>query len=183
MDRPLLILDLDETLVFATTEPIQTAHDLRILEYFVHKRPFLDEFLSRVFDWFDVAVWTSSGSLYAAELVPSIFPEPARLCFVWDSRRCTLRRNPVTGDFFNLKDLKKVKRRGYNLARILMIDDTPEKLSRQHGNHLAIAPFEGDPGDRELARLLPYLEWLSAQENFRKIDKSGWKKSPEREDR
>ena len=175
MDRSLLILDLDETLVYATKQAKDPGHDFRVLDYFVQKRPHLDEFLDRVFAWFDVAVWTSSGSSYAAELVPSIFPDPSRLQFVWDGGRCTIRRDPDANTFYNIKDLKKVKRRGYDLERVLMIDDTPRKLSRNYGNHLRIRAFEGDAGDRELSAVLPYLEWLSKQENFRSIDKRGWR--------
>ena len=174
MKRALLILDLDETLVYATKKP-KGGHDFKVLDYFVHKRPHLDEFLDKVFAWFAVAVWTSSGSSYAADLVPSIFSDPDRLEFVWDGRRCTLRRDPNDGTFYNIKDLKKVKRRGYNLGRVLMIDDTPRKLSRNYGNHLMLAEFEGDAMDRELLQVLPYLKWLSNQANFRRIEKRTWR--------
>lgn len=175
MDRALLILDLDETLVYATTERGEVDHDLQIFDYFVTKRPHLDEFLDRIFLWFDVAVWTSSGSSYAAQLVSGLFPDPDRLQFVWDGRRCTVRRDLSTDRYYTIKDLKKVKRRGYDLERVLMIDDTPRKLRRQYGNHLMLAAFEGDPDDRELLAVLPYLEWLSRQENLRTIDKRKWR--------
>ncbi len=69
MDRPLLILDLDETLVYATKKSADVGHDFRVLDYYVRKRPHLDEFLERIFDWFEVAVWTSAGGIYAAEVV------------------------------------------------------------------------------------------------------------------
>ncbi len=178
MDHPaLLILDLDETLVYATKKPSATNYDFQMLGYFVTKRPHLDLFLDRVFEWFQVAVWTSSGSDYASQLVPRIFTDPSALQFVWDGDRCTVRRDLDTETFFNIKDLKKVKRRGYRLERVLMIDDTPKKLSRNFGNHLALEVFEGDPDDRELLDVLPYLEWLSSQENFRVIDKRNWRQS------
>ncbi len=58
-----------------------------------------------------------------------------------------------------------------------MIDDTPRKLSRHYGNHLGLTVFEGDPDDRELLDVLPYLEWLRGQPNFRRIDKRGWRRA------
>lgn len=176
LDRALLILDLDETLVYATKERGDGGHDFQIFDYFVQKRPHLDRFLDRVFAWFDVAVWTSAGVDYAARLVARLFPDPARLQFVWDARRCTRRLDLATARYYTIKDLKKVKRRGYNLKRVLMIDDTPRKLSRHYGNHLMLAPFEGDTTDRDLLAVLPYLEWLSRQENFRAIDKCRWRR-------
>lgn len=175
MDRALLILDLDETLVYATHERGEIDPDFRLFDYYVKKRPHLDEFLDRIFALFDVAVWTSSGSSYAAQLVSRLFPDPDKLQFVWDVRRCTMRRDLVADRYYTIKDLKKVKRRGYKLERVLMIDDTPRKLRRQYGNHLMLAAFEGDPDDRELLAVLPYLEWLRGQENFRAIDKRNWR--------
>jgi RNA polymerase II subunit A small phosphatase-like protein len=176
MDRTLLIMDIDETLVYATEERGDADPDFQIFDYCVYKRPYLDEFLDRLFDWFDVAVWTSSGSSYAAELVARLFTDPDRLQFVWDERRCTVRRDLAMARYYTLKDLKKVKRRGYSLERVLMVDNTPRKLSRHYGNHLLLAPFEGDPTDRNLRAVLPYLEWLSQQQNLRSIDKRNWRK-------
>ena len=66
--RPLLILDLDETLLWATPNEPPT-HDFRAFHYYVTKRPHLDVFLASAFDWFDVAVWTSSGEHYAEAVV------------------------------------------------------------------------------------------------------------------
>lgn len=39
-----------------------------------------------------------------------------------------------------------------------MLDDTPQKLERNYGNHLRISPFEGDPDDSELANVVPFLD-------------------------
>jgi RNA polymerase II subunit A small phosphatase-like protein len=175
MDRPLLILDIDETLVYATREPQGPNCDFRLEEYFVTKRPCLEEFLDRIFRRYLVAVWTSASSSYAAQMVTHIFPDPTRLQFVWDRSRCTIRRELESNDFYIIKDLKKVKRRGFKLERVLMIDDTPRKPCRNFGNHLALTVFEGDTADRELPSVLPYLNWLSGQENFRVIEKRRWR--------
>ena len=94
-DRALLILDLDETLVYATREFIGTHCDFQILDYSVQKRSYLEQFLDRVFDWFRVAVWTSAGSIYASELVPKIFNDPAALQFVWGGDRIAADRRVV----------------------------------------------------------------------------------------
>jgi len=38
-----------------------------------------------------------------------------------------------------------------------IVDDSPEKVARQQRNHLQIAPFEGQAGDRELLSLSDQL--------------------------
>jgi carboxy-terminal domain RNA polymerase II polypeptide A small phosphatase len=71
--------------------------------------------------------------------------------------------------------LKKVKRMGYDLARVLVVDDTRHKVARNYGKAIYIAPFEGDPADEELPLLLKYLESLAGCHNFRAIEKRRWR--------
>ena len=174
MGRPLLILDLDETLVSASRKPGEH-YDFQVAEYYVVERPHLGHFLEQVCEWYAIAVWTSSGQSYADELVPRIFPTPARLEFCWAAPRCTRRYDLDLHQHYAVKDLKKVRRRGYHIERVLMIDDSPEKLERNYGNHLQISPFEGDRDDRELMAVLPFLQWLKEQPDFRTIEKRNWR--------
>jgi RNA polymerase II subunit A small phosphatase-like protein len=73
-----------------------------------------------------------------------------------------------------VKDLAKVKRRGYALESVLAVDDSPEKLRRHYGNLVRVRPWEGEPTDDELRRLSEYLVELRGAANFRAIDKRGW---------
>ncbi len=175
MELPLLILDLDETLVFARSLAVGRSWDFRATEYVVTKRPYLDQFLDTVFGWFRVAVWTSSGVEYAREVVQEVFVEPSRLAFLWTSARCTRRYDRESQQFYDIKNLTKVRRAGYRLEQVLIIDDSPEKLERNYGNHLWLRPFEGNSSDRELLDVLPYLDWIRYQSNFRKIEKRTWR--------
>src|ERR1700731_3842632 len=94
MDRHMLVLDLDESLVFATETPLERKPDFVFGPYAVYKRPFLAEFLAAVSQWFDLAVWSSAGSDYVNAIVSNVFPDRAALHFVWASDRCTHRFNP-----------------------------------------------------------------------------------------
>ena len=53
--------------------------------------------------------------------------------------------------------------------------DLRENARRNYGNHLRLHRFEGDPEDRELRDVLPFLDWLREQENFRTIEKRNWR--------
>lgn len=74
------------------------------------------------------------------------------------------------------KLLKKVRRRGYGVNRILIVDDTPEKVRNCYGNAIYPTPFLGDPSDRELGILTDYLRSLRDAANVRSIEKRQWQR-------
>ena len=172
----LLVLDLDETLVHATTTRLEREPDFAVGSYSVYKRPGLVEFLNSVAENYRVAVWTSSNELYAEAIVARVFPEGISLEFVWSRSRCTPRRNFSTDSYDWLKDLKKLKRKGYSLEEVLVVDDSPEKLVRSYGNLVPAHPYEGDLSDDELSWLSKYLGMLVPVQNVRRLEKRGWRK-------
>ncbi|MEM1007640.1 MAG: HAD family hydrolase [Myxococcota bacterium] len=180
MDRKLLILDLDETLIFAQETEHSTHSDFQCGHYHVQKRPHLDSFLTFCRKHFEVAVWTSSNASYATCIVQNIFPEGYPLSFVWSRSKCTTKFDEETWKTAYIKDLKKVKRLGYLLEQILIIDDSPKKLQRNYGNLIRIKPFEGDSRDDQLFALIGYLQQLRSVENVREIEKRGWYRHIER---
>jgi Dullard-like phosphatase family protein len=175
LNRPLLILDLDETLVWAADEQRPAVFDFKAFRYFVTKRPHLDTFLDRVFEWFEVAVWTSSDDLYASQIVSEVFADGARLRFVWTRSKCTERFDEETREPYYLKNLKKLKRQGFDLRRVLILEDSPEKVHRHYGNLICVRPFEGQPNDQELLDILPFLDWLRNQPDIRRVEKRNWR--------
>jgi len=174
-DKPLLILDIDETLVHATERQLGLRHDFLVGPYFVYKRPHLDRFLSDAAQLFRLAVWSSSSDGYIANVVGHILLGDLTLEFQWSRTQCVYRLDPEKREDVWLKDLRKVKRRGYDLDRVLIVDDEPAKLTRNYGNAIYVAPFEGNPNDSELPLLLKYLEGLCHTPNFRAIEKRGWR--------
>ncbi len=170
----LLLLDIDETLVFASEGEIDHSSDFQFSNFSVWKRPFLDEFLRYCFGRFSVAIWTSSTRDYAQEIVGNILNKDQELEFLWARERCTGRKNFETGEFKYLKDLKKIKRKGYDLDQTIMVDNTPGKLTRNYGNLVRLDDFVGDQNDRELKRLQNYLDDLAQVPNVRNVEKRGW---------
>jgi len=148
MDKKLLILDIDETMV---SSRYAGKGDFQVGPFVVTKRPFLDEFLAKVVEIYDLAIWTSSSSDYATGVIQEIIKHPLK--FLWTESRCTSRVDMETGERFHVKNLKKVKEDGYDLSSVLIVDDSPEKLKLNYGNLVRVPEFTGDPSDTVLKAL------------------------------
>ena len=171
----LLILDLDETLIYSTESTLAGAEDFIVDEYFVYKRPSLDKFLDFISPIYDVAIWTSSSEDYAQEVVKNIFPQYYPLKFIYGRTKCTLIFLWDQNEYIYAKNLSKLKKKKYSLEKILIIDDSPEKLKRNYGNHIRVEPIVGSNDDIELFRLIKYLEKIKLSENVRIIEKRSWR--------
>jgi RNA polymerase II subunit A small phosphatase-like protein len=183
-DRTLLILDLDETLIHATETMLDRPPDFEVFGYHVYRRPYLELFLESVRNDFDLAVWSSASDGYVQAVVDHIFEEPASLQFIWGRSRATLRRvsQDESGHMIDpwdhthyLKPLAKVRRMGWRLERVLIVDDTLEKCVRNYGNAVHPRPYEGDASDAELPLLAAYLRTLKSELNVRSIEKRRWR--------
>lgn len=170
----LLILDLDETLIYSVESPLDRKHDFESGHYFVYKRPGFDEFIHKVSSLYQIAIWTSSNNLYAESIVPQLIPSSISLAFVWSRDRCTATFDPTSYSHDWAKNLNKVKKLGYDLDKVVMVDDTPTKLTRHYGNLIRVNSFVGDAMDNELALLQTYLAALASADNVRAIEKRNW---------
>ena len=137
----LLILDLDETLIHATEGPLGHEPDFAVGPYVVSRRPHLAEFLADCSSSFRLAVWSSASDDYVRDVVGQIIPSGIKLAFAWGRSQCVRRLDPESYETDYLKDLKKVKRLGYDLRLVLILDDTPRKVRRHYGNAVYVPPF------------------------------------------
>jgi len=175
--RALLILDLDETLVHTVEKalPIRSP-DFTCLNYFVYSRPFLREFLERMWKLYDIAIWSAAGALYVEPAVKTIMDGLPQPVFVWSGKRCTRRFDHESMQEYYIKDLKKVRKRGFDAGRILIVDDLELNAQRNYGNAVYIREYDGSPDDKELLYLADYLESLHGTPNFRTVEKRHWRK-------
>jgi RNA polymerase II subunit A small phosphatase-like protein len=182
----LLILDLDETLIHASSERLRDDYDFQVYRYFIYKRPGVDDFLKLCAQHFRIAIWSSASDDYVNAVVKQILPSDVSLEFVWGRSRCTPFLLPQYDEqgFYNLdfaskyefaKRLKKLTRRGFNLQKVLIVDDTPEKVLHNYGNAIYAKPYYGGTDDSELATLATYLLSLKDAENVRTIEKRNWR--------
>jgi len=170
--KKLLVLDLDETLIHATTT-FTDEYDFNVADYFVYKRTHLEEFLNFCNEYFEIGIWTSSTQDYAEKIVKNIIGDN-KFSFLRTRKDCVQIRDIDKDEFVWIKDLKKLKKKGYDLDKILVIDDSPEKLQRNYGNLIQIKPFFGERDD-ELLLVKMYLETIMYEKNYRVIEKRNWR--------
>ena len=185
MKKALLILDLDETLIHASAKKLERDEKANVFDYFIYERPNLKEFLVSVSQNFELAIWSSAGDEYVDEVIKETVIGDFDYSFVWGRSRAVYRRNyeldenrisDVYRDHYQyVKPLTKVKRLGYRLERILIVDDTPHKSRLNYGNAIYPSPYEGKLEDDELIHLANYLNMIKEIENFRKIEKRNWR--------
>ena len=126
------------------------------------------------FENFQVGVWTTAGEEFAKIVVKNLFPNNYSLQFLWSHIRCTRKYDPEIGESYYIKNLAKLKRKGYRLEQIIMVDDTPQKLERNYGNLVRVNEWLGDTSDLELLYLMAYLAELKEVKNIRQVEKRGW---------
>lgn len=185
-NKTLLILDIDETLIYATKQALDQEVAFQIYDYYVYERPYLADFLDSIKDDFILAIWSSASDDYVEAVVQQIIPKDIDLAFVWGRSRCVYRRNlkldeygyyddNIRNHYHFIKPLKKVKRLGYKLERILIVDDTPHKSQDNYGNAIYPKVYTGDEEDEELLLLGKYLHSLKDKPNVRGIEKRNWR--------
>lgn len=173
--RRLLILDLDETLIHATEQLLGRAADFRLEHYHVYCRPYVNSFLQKMAEIYDLAVWSSATQDYVAGIVARIMPEGIEPKFTWGRGQCTRRYDPEWREDYYRKDLRKVKRLGYDLDDTLIVDDTPQKVEQHYGNAVYVREYCGHPEDDELVHLAIYLRSIADVDGLRHLEKRGWR--------
>lgn len=163
--RTTLVLDLDETLVHSTLEPCEDSDftfpvhfNLREHTIYVRCRPYLKEFLETVASMFEIIIFTASQSIYAEQLLNIL--DPKRRLF----RHRVYRESCLFVEGNYLKDLSVL---GRDLARVVIVDNSPQAFGFQLDNGVPIESWFDDRSDRELLTLLPFLQSLVGVEDVR----------------
>lgn len=159
-----LVIDLDETLVhsyFEKEPPYKPdiSYDIEITGITIHIstliRPGAFQFLEKLSNLYEIVIFTASLSQYAIPLLNEIdknnyckYKLFREHCYTFDNK----------GSPGYVKDLSKLNR---DLNNIIIIDNNPDCYFLNKENGIPIKTWLNDKNDKELLKLLPYLEFLA----------------------
>ncbi|KAH9876160.1 hypothetical protein J1614_004039 [Plenodomus biglobosus] len=166
-----LILDLDETLIHSLVNGgrFQTGHMVEVklqaavgaggqiigpqvpLLYYVHKRPYCDDFLKKVSKWYNLVVFTASVQEYADPVIDWLEVERKYFVGRYYRQHCTLRNGAY------IKDLAQIEP---DLSKVMILDNSPLSYVFHPDNAIPIEGWISDPTDHDLLHLIPLLEGL-----------------------
>ncbi|GAU48447.1 hypothetical protein TSUD_383440 [Trifolium subterraneum] len=151
LNRKTIFLDLDETLIHSTTTRPLDRFDFLVrpiidgtpMDFYVVKRPGIDELLESLASRFEIVVFTAALKEYASLVLDRL----DRNRFISHRLYRDSCRN-IDGRL--VKDLALV---GRDLKSVVIVDDNPVSFSNQPENAILIKPFVDDICDRELWKL------------------------------
>ncbi|KAJ4299523.1 mitochondrial inner membrane protein required for protein import [Kalmusia sp. IMI 367209] len=138
-----LVLSLEDLLVHSEWT---TKHGWRTA-----KRPGVDYFLRYLSQYYELVIFTSAKSMDADPIIRKL--DPYRIV-MWPLFREATRYEK--GDY--IKDLSHLNR---DLSRTIIIDTDPSHVKLQPENAIVLPKWKGQPGDKGLVSLIPFLEYLA----------------------
>lgn len=193
---PLLVLDLDETLVSSISSPTdadlaQAALPYTLLEvefdghrvrYAVFARPFLESFLRYVARFYRLALWSAGVAPYVHAVYDAVLRPLAAFEFVRSANHCDradtykIVGSAAVSPSQTVKNLASIGER--SLRRVLLVDNQRGNAMLQPRNHVGLPDFVANaPGawrDNWLPELAEFLEQLAAVRDVRHVDKAWW---------
>ncbi|KAL5120086.1 Nuclear envelope morphology protein 1 [Pleosporales sp. CAS-2024a] len=166
-----LIIDLDETLIHSMSKGgrFQTGRMVEVklqasvgaggqiigpqvpILYYVHKRPYCDDFLKKVSKWYNLVIFTASVQEYADPVIDWLEVERKYFVGRYYRQHCTFRNGAY------IKDLAQVEP---DLSKVMILDNSPLSYIFHPDNAIPIEGWISDPTDYELLHLVPLLEGL-----------------------
>ncbi|OMJ86642.1 hypothetical protein SteCoe_11791 [Stentor coeruleus] len=162
-----LVLDLDETLVHSSQQPIENPDNIVTLSngtntrtFFVKYRPGLMEFLRKVLKVFELVIYTASTKEYAEQVINKLDPQRKILKYRLYRDDCI----QIGGHF--VKDLSRL---GRDLSQVVILDNSITSFAHHLDNGILILSWFDDPSDNELWKVANLLEQLINTQDVRPI--------------
>ncbi|KAJ5551573.1 NLI interacting factor [Penicillium sp. DV-2018c] len=151
-----LVLSLEDLLVHSEWS---REHGWRVA-----KRPGVDYFLRYLNQYYELVLFTSVPSMMADQVLRKL--DPYRI-IRWPLFREATRYKD--GEY--IKDLQYLNR---DLSKVILIDTKEEHARHQPENAIILDKWTGDPKDKTLVALIPFLEYLAGMgvEDVRTVLKS-----------
>jgi TFIIF-interacting CTD phosphatase-like protein len=163
---PILVFDLDETLVFATLDPPDDPDfvlELLGQQVYVRVRAGVPELLALAREISDVRVWSTGQPIYVDAICEKLGISDVPK---WGRDRCRRLDQMIVGHHEPYdKPLDWIHP---DLSRIAIIDNSPGVFACNAQNGIPIDSWRGDRAERQLDLLGRYLRWLVAQPDLRR---------------
>lgn len=159
LTKPLLILDLDETLIHSVQLPeVPCTHETPFIPVLGQKirfnlRPHTIDFLRNVSKMFTIYLFTASEFKYAEAIMKILDPDTKYVTRIFDRKYCS-----ITKRGFLVKDLRIFQESP--LERIFLVDNTFYCFFCNLQAAVPITDFIDDKKDNQLPLLESYLRYL-----------------------
>ncbi|KAM6921479.1 CTD small phosphatase-like protein 3 [Xenentodon cancila] len=162
-----LVVDLEETLMFSSLNEIEEADYTFYAAFQDHQykvymilRPHVREFLQAMAKIYELFVYTCAKKEYAEKILEIMDPQRKlfRHRLYQDDCACVL------GHY--IKDLGIL---GRDLTKTVVLDNAPHTYPYHLMNTIPIKSWSGEAEDRELQKLIPYMEKLAIAEDFQEV--------------
>ncbi|KAH9942440.1 NIF-domain-containing protein [Epithele typhae] len=164
--RKCLVLDLDETLVHSSLKGVPQPDYIVPVEieaywhnFFVLKRPGVDEFMKKMGEIYEVVVFTASLSKYADPVLDRLDPSHSVAHRLFRESCFNHKGNYV-------KDLSQL---GRPVKDTIILDNSPASYIFHPHNAVPVSSWFNDPHDTELTDLCPFLADLAHVDDVRGI--------------
>ncbi|XP_074523579.1 CTD small phosphatase-like protein 3 [Halichoeres trimaculatus] len=162
-----LVVDLEETLMFSSLSVIEEAEYTFYTGFQDHQykvymilRPHVQEFLQSMSKIYELFVYTCAKKEYAEKILNILDPQRKLFRHRLYQEDCAC----VLGHY--VKDLGVL---GRDLSKTVVLDNAPHTYPYHLMNTIPISSWSGEPDDKELQKLIPSMEKLSAADDFREV--------------
>jgi TFIIF-interacting CTD phosphatase-like protein len=164
-------LDLDETLIHTSETKKLETFIAKVNSDYLHQRPHLENFLDEVQEFYSLSLWSTAFEDYIFDIIQNSILKNYKFEFIYSRKECTERIDRKLEKIIYFKNISNLIQYGYDLNRILIVDDSWEKIKFHYKNGILIKRFEGQKEDSELLQLKKLLFEIQNFENFRLISK------------
>jgi TFIIF-interacting CTD phosphatase-like protein len=165
-----LVLDLDETLLYSTLEPVLPEAVQLVAAgstFYTTLRPGAKAFLEEMSRKFECYIWSTGQQVYL-ESVWNYIDVPGYT--LWGREYCRKIETQSGAEAYE-KPLRQITE---DLSEIVIVDNSPAMFAKCPLNGILSRTWRGDMNDTELTHLRYYLDWLNTQESMQR-DHQSWR--------
>lgn len=168
-----IAVDLDETLLYVTKEPLSKPARYICNYGHIYLRPHAVDFLRAISALNRVGIWSSAPYEYVTTVLRESGLGAIDFKFIWTAQECSF-ADYRTGAIYYYKDTNHL-REAFNTDQVLLIDDSLVKIVNYGSDAIAVEPFTGNENDSEFLRVKDFVRVLETAERKPIFDKFGWR--------